>query len=213
MNIAAEGIQKRFGSTVLFDRISFSLTSGDCLAVTGKNGTGKTTLLRCLARNLLLDEGRMLVGNDLYDSKKHLKFFSYLNCEEGSYLPHLSFEENVRFYLALRELSAAEVDAGLGFLERFFPWRQFSKARIDSLSRGGQQLFFLVRCLADLNAEVFLLDEPFTHLDVDRSAGLANCLKELFLTKKSAVLTLQEGQTGLLHSLPHRLLQLTHSPP
>ncbi len=208
MDVTVRDLQKKFGRRLIFDQICLSLVPGECLVVTGKNGVGKTTLLRCMAQILAWDRGQLLVNGEAYSSGEHLKLFSYLNCEEGSFLPHLEFENNLRFHLALRGLDSRQINTGLKFVERFLPLKGFFGSKLESLSRGGQQLFFLARCLADMAAQTYILDEPFTHLDSGRAEALSNCLKDLMSNGKSVVMTCQENQSHAVAELRHKIFRL-----
>src|SRR5256885_3232939 len=57
--LEASGLGKRYGSRWIFRGISFQLKKGDRLAILGSNGTGKSTLLRCLAGLLMPNEGKV----------------------------------------------------------------------------------------------------------------------------------------------------------
>ena len=70
MTFAAENLQKAFGSQTVLHQISFQVEGGEILAVVGRSGCGKTTLLRLLAGHLKPDggaiclDGRVLHGPD-----------------------------------------------------------------------------------------------------------------------------------------------------
>src|SRR5208337_1866141 len=59
--INAQGISKSFGSTVLFQDVSFTVSEGDRIGLIGPNGSGKSTLLRILAGDEDLDSGEIAV--------------------------------------------------------------------------------------------------------------------------------------------------------
>ena len=57
--ISAEGLTKSYGVTPLFQNITFNINEGDKIALIARNGVGKSTLLRILAGNETVDEGKL----------------------------------------------------------------------------------------------------------------------------------------------------------
>ncbi|HHU32133.1 MAG: ABC-F family ATP-binding cassette domain-containing protein [Zhaonellaceae bacterium] len=63
--LAVQGLTKYFGEKVIFTNVQFQLEAGEKVALVGANGTGKTTLLRCLAGWEEFDEGQIFLAKDV----------------------------------------------------------------------------------------------------------------------------------------------------
>lgn len=152
-----ENIHCERNDRVLFTGLSLSIGSGDLIRIGGKNGTGKTTLLRILSGL-----------NDVYDGRLVLK--SHRIQAECLFLGHqpgiklsLTPMENLRWWQALygqsnqRHLMESLNQVGIAH-EAYTPCSQ--------LSAGQCQRVALARLWLS-RSELWLLDEPFTALDSD----------------------------------------------
>jgi len=136
----------------LFHDLNLSLRAGECLALTGPNGSGKSTLLRCITGLFPDYEGAI----DAADS-------SYLGHRPGV-SPGLSVLENLRWYAALAGATPDEADL-IVRLETV-GLTGFEDVLCGRLSAGQQRRVALARLGLD-SAALWLLDEPFTALDIE----------------------------------------------
>ena len=154
--VSVEGIAKELGSRKLFRDLSFTLTPGTRLGLLGLNGTGKTTLLRILAGELLPDEGRVEFAQALrtvyFDqAREHLDLSQTLREGLGAHGDYVTFRD--------RPIHVA------GWAKRFL----FDSGQLDrpllSLS-GGEQARVLIARLMLQPADLLLMDEPTNDLDI-----------------------------------------------
>ncbi len=147
-----EGIRKAFGDKVLFSDYSGKLKNGARIVLTGANGTGKTTLLRCLAGLLPIDEGQVRWSQGVK--------IAYLD-QEVELLPMdqtpLEYFEN-RFNLNEEKLRRALHMAALSGAELIH--RPFATLSV------GQRKRLMLLALTLEKPNVLLLDEPTNHLDL-----------------------------------------------
>lgn len=159
--ITIDALQKSFDRPVLVD-VNLSVEAGEVTAILGASGTGKSTLLRCVAGLLAPDAGQIRLGDVVVDGPKvhvpaHRRQVGLVP-QEGALFPHLSVAENVGFGLPrgsterIEELLALVGLPGTGAL------------RPHELSGGMQQRVAVARALAPRPA-VMVLDEPFSALD------------------------------------------------
>jgi heme exporter protein A len=153
---------------VLFEQLSLQVHAGELLQVAGKNGAGKSSLLRLLAGLAAPDEGQLLycqqpVADVASDYAANL---CYIGHQSGIH-EQLTAVENLAFWRAAAELAPADDFAllatlGLAGLEDI-PCRM--------LSAGQQRRVSLAR-LWFSHSQLWILDEPFTALDQSAIAML-----------------------------------------
>jgi heme exporter protein A len=144
--------------------VHFALRAGQCLEVTGANGSGKTSLLRTLCGLMYPEEGRVLWGGR--DVRGDLRAFhaalAYLG-HEPPLKADLSARENLHFWIGVRRrLSDAELDEALARVGA----RTWCERLVRTLSAGQKRRVALAG-LALLAVPLWLLDEPTTNLDAD----------------------------------------------
>ena len=156
--------------------VSLRVARGECLALAGPSGAGKTSILRVVAGLLRPERGVVRCGDVTWldtaggrNLAPDLRRCGYL-FQEHALFPHLSAWRNVAY--PLRELSRAERRArALDLLGRF-GIEQLADARPGTLSGGERQRVALARALAR-RPDVLLLDEPLSALDPRTRASAA----------------------------------------
>jgi heme exporter protein A len=156
------------GERVVFAGLSFALAAGEALLLVGRNGAGKSSLLRLLAGLLPPAEGAVLwQGEDaLADRPAHARRLRYLSHQEAL-KPALTVRENLAFYA---RLWGGDVPAALEAVA-LTPLADLP-ARV--LSAGQKRRLALARLLLG-QAPLWLLDEPSVGLDsasVERLGGI-----------------------------------------
>jgi branched-chain amino acid transport system ATP-binding protein len=190
-----------YGSGLALDGVSFTVQTGEVVAVLGTNGAGKTTLMRCLSGLLPVRGGSMTWnGHDLVAAKPWARASLGLgHVPEGRQVfPDMTVEEHL--VMAGQHARDAESPFDLGFVYELFPRL---KERIHqaggTLSGGEQQMLALGRALM-LRPDLLLLDEP--------SHGLAPVVVEQIsdmITRIAAHVTVLLVEQNLL--LPRRIAE------
>lgn len=185
--IRAEGIEKRFGGRAVLRGLSFTVSKGEVMVVTGANGSGKTTLLRLLAGLAAPTRGALAVDVD----RSRL---GYLGHEPLLYR-ELTALENLELFGRLYRVPERRERIGM-LLERFGIWEARSE-RVSSFSRGMVQRLALCRALLH-EPELLVLDEPFTALDEGGAELLDAELRSLARTATLVLSTHDPGRVAPL---------------
>jgi heme exporter protein A len=155
-SLEARGLACSRGPVTLFRDVSFRIESGEWLAVRGANGTGKTTLLRCVAGFTRIDAGQVARDADMIYAG-HL----------AGIKDDLSTEENLRGALQLRGVAADSAAIAKGLERTGLDKRRHLPAR--RLSAGQRRRIGLARLMLD-PAPIWIVDEPLTALDAEGEA-------------------------------------------
>lgn len=161
---------EQHGTVIALKDVSFSVDRAETFVVMGLSGSGKSTLVRCLIRLIEPTAGKILIENDdilQYEDPQLVQFRRRkvaMVFQHFGLLPHRRVMENAGWGLEIQGLSKEErlertqtaLDlVGLKGWEQAFP---------RELSGGMQQRVGLARALAQ-DAEIMLMDEPFSGLD------------------------------------------------
>ena len=166
---------------VLFDRLSLRVDAGECVAIVGESGVGKSTLLNCIAGLEPVDSGEIQVGPSRIDqldddamARLRRSHFGFV-FQAFHILPHLTLLQNVALPLwLLREPEAVAAERARAMLERVG-----LGARVDDppqqLSGGELQRVAIARALVH-RPHLVLADEPTGNLDPGRATDVLDLL-------------------------------------
>ncbi|GLZ40370.1 ATP-binding cassette domain-containing protein [Actinokineospora sp. NBRC 105648] len=163
--IEAEGLVKRFGSTLALDGVDLAVPTGKILGVLGPNGAGKTTAVRVLATLLRADEGWARVGGyDVVKDATAVRGVIGLTGQYASIDEDLSGTENLVLIGKLLGLSKAAAKARAAELLAKFELSDAASRSIKTYSGGMRRRADLAASLVG-RPDVLYLDEPTTGLD------------------------------------------------
>ena len=185
-----EGIDKRYGSRVIYDGLNLNVRRGERWAVMGRNGAGKTTLLRLIAGALEPDAGSVRIGASVkmgYFAQQALQILD----------PKLTVEEQM-----IKDFPQESIGVLRTLLGAFqFPGDETDKP-IRALSGGERTRLVLARML--LHPPNFLvLDEPTNHLDLATKEMLIDALGDF-----EGTMIFVSHDRSFLRGLGSRVLEL-----
>ena len=156
----------------IFSDLGFSIGLNSALIIKGRNGCGKSSLLKIIAGIAKPSSGKILWGgedveNFRADFNGDSQFIGHKNFLEQE----LTVLENLAFYAKLSDTEIA-LQSGLSF----FGLMNFSDQKVKKLSAGWQKKVMLARLLC-CPAAVWFLDEPSNNLDKDSSRKLLGLLE------------------------------------
>jgi urea transport system ATP-binding protein len=159
--LQVDHLNQYYGSSHTLRGVSLTVRKGECLALLGRNGVGKTTLLKCLMGVLPVTRGKVTWnGRDITRLKPHQRAkagIAYVP-QGREIFPRLTVEENLRMGMAtLSGRQAARVSAEV--LELFPVLKEMLGRRGGDLSGGQQQQLAIARALL-AKPRLIILDEP-----------------------------------------------------
>ena len=156
--LQVEGLTSGYGTSEVISDVNFTLAKSEVLALIGKNGMGKTSLMKAVLGFLPAWRGRVTFeGSDVTRMPPHLKRrlgLVYVPQEQALF-QDLTIRDNLRLGL----LSDRELEAGLEQVGEWFPvLTRRLRQRAGTLSGGEQKMLIVARALM-ARPEVLLLDE------------------------------------------------------
>ena len=188
--LSVHGLDQYYGGSHTLRGIDLEVPAGSCTALLGRNGVGKTTLLRCLIGELPVRSGSVQLGGE-----DVTRLPSYQRARRGmGYVPQgrdifsrLTVSEN----LSVGESAARGDTVPRSELEELFPiLRTMRNRRGGDLSGGQQQQLAIARALVS-RPRLLLLDEPTEGIQPSTIKEIARVLRTLLERKITIVLVEQ----------------------
>lgn len=173
MKVKVDNLSYSFSGKLVLNNVSFNLENGDFLTIVGKNGTGKSTLIKCILKLLKIPNNTVFLEGVDINSLKRL--------EKIGYVPQKSYF-NFEFPISVGEvLSCSYLKKKDSFFNETLNYLDLNKLyfeNINSLSGGQIQRIFIARALL-AKPSLLILDEPTVGVDNDNIRALHNILKSL----------------------------------
>lgn len=158
--IEVNNISKRFGKLQVLDNIDLNFKKGECIALIGPNGCGKTTLIKSILGMVIPNKGEII-----FQGKNIKSDFEYRR--NLGYMPQLGrYPENMtigQLITMIKNIRQSETDLDEELLQQFELTTQLEK-RMSTLSGGTTQKFSATVAFL-FNPAVLILDEPTAGLD------------------------------------------------
>ncbi len=189
MRLSAVDLACHRGGREVFAGVSFAAGAGEALAITGRNGAGKSSLLRTIAGLVRLADGRLVLeGGDA----------ELTIAEQAHYVGHqdalklaLSVRENLRFWTGFFGAKSAEIDAPLAAVGL----DALADLPAAYLSAGQRRRLSIARLLA-VKRPLWLLDEPMSTLDASAQQRLTGFM-QVHLAGGGIILAATHGPLGI----------------
>jgi ABC-2 type transport system ATP-binding protein len=171
-----ESLNRRFGEHEVVRSLDLAVAPGERVAMGGPNGSGKTTVLRCIAGTLTPTSGRIEVGGYTAGAIEARRLVGASLSQERSFYLRMSGYANLIFFARLRFDSEREAAKRVGELVEELQIGDIASERADRCSSGMIQQLALARALLG-GPLLLLLDEPTRSLDVDARARFWGALE------------------------------------
>ncbi|HSN34533.1 MAG TPA: ABC transporter ATP-binding protein [Ideonella sp.] len=192
--LEVDGLWAGYGGATVLEDVSFAMDEGASLALLGRNGMGKTTLLATLMGATRQSRGSIrFEGQDIVGVPSHRRAHAGLGWvpQERDIFASLSVEENLT-------VGARPGPWGLKKVYEMFPRLQERAANMgNQLSGGEQQMLAIGRALM-LNPKILLLDEPLEGLAPLIAKGLLAVIAGLVAEGRTAVILVEQHAHQIL---------------
>lgn len=195
------------GETQALSNISFTVDTGEFIAIVGPSGCGKSTLLSIFSGLLKPDEGEILIdGIPLPDSKVNIGYM----LQKDHLFEWRSILSNAALGLEIQHKMDERHKNDLRELMNSYGLGNFENSRPSELSGGMRQRAALIRTLA-LEPDVLLLDEPFSALDYQTRLSVCDDISTIIRGRhKTAILITHDLSEAV--SVADRIIILSKRP-
>ena len=185
---------------VLFEHLNLSLAAGQMLLVEGRNGSGKTSLLRILTGLKMADEGEILwMGKSIERmAAEYYEQVGYVGHHDGV-KRELTCLENLRLVQAMGKPTEIDLDDALEQVNLY----RYGDTLMGSLSAGQKRRLALARLIVN-ESVLWILDEPFTSLDKSSMAKF-QAMFEKHLSEQGVIVMTSHHDIEMLNADVQRL--------
>jgi len=163
--ILVKNLEKRFGSFVAVDRISFSVRRGEIFGFLGPNGSGKSTTIRMLCGILTPTSGEgQVAGYDMVNQSEAVKQSIGYMSQRFSLYEDLTPYENIRFYLGIYNVPTEKWRDRVTWVLKLTRLQEVRNTLTRTLPPGWRQRLAL-GCALLHSPEILFLDEPTSGVD------------------------------------------------
>ena len=162
--VQADSLGKAFGEKRVFKNATFTIERGEKVAFVGRNGEGKSTMVKCIMQELE-HEGTLTLGHNVQ--------IGYFAQNQASLL-----DENLTVFQTIDDIAKGDVRLKIrDLLEAFMFGGEESTKKVKVLSGGERSRLAMIRLLLE-PCNLLILDEPTNHLDMQSKDVLKAALKE-----------------------------------
>ena len=162
--VIMEDVQKKYGDHLVFGDVTFTLERGEKIAFVGKNGEGKSTLVKCIMQEID-HEGKLTLGHNVK--------IGYFAQNQAQLL-----DENLSVFETIDEVAVGDIRTKIrDILGAFMFGGEASEKKVKVLSGGERSRLAMIRLLLE-PVNLLILDEPTNHLDLASKDVLKKAIRE-----------------------------------
>lgn len=213
MEIRMRDVSKSYPPDIVaLEKINFTIPEGDFVYLVGETGSGKTTLMRMLSREVFPTTGIVEVGGmDLKSIRKgdvpYYRRDVGVVFQDFKLLPHLTAWENVAFVLEVCGLKTRDVrDRVDEIIDRVGLWDR-QDLLPDQLSGGERQRVAIARAIVN-GPTLFLADEPTGNLDPHTAEYVIKLLLSVHAAGTTVIVATHDHD--MVDTYRHRVIELHH---
>ena len=162
--VICNDVKKSFGAHTVFDGVNFTINRGEKVAFVGRNGEGKTTMVRCIL-NELAHDGEIVIGHNVQTA--------YFAQHEAQLL-----DENLTVFQTIDNVATGDIRLRIrDILGAFMFGGEASDKPVKVLSGGERSRLAMIRLLLR-QMNLLILDEPTNHLDMQSKDVLKEAIRD-----------------------------------
>ncbi|MEI8399019.1 MAG: ABC transporter ATP-binding protein [Actinomycetes bacterium] len=182
-----------FNNRVIVDNLSFTVPTGETLAITGPSGIGKTTLLHAICGIIRTTHGTIHIDNvDISALPTHKRGIGLVS-QTGDLFPTMTVSQNIEFGLRIAKISKTDRTSRVSELLEMVNLAHLAHRNVAELSGGEARRIALARALAP-RPQVLLLDEPLSGLDQETHKSLMSDLARVLKQTTTTALLVTHDQ-------------------
>ena len=163
--VIMENVAKRYGEYTVFEHVDMTINRGEKVAFVGKNGEGKSTLVKCIMGDITDFEGKLQLGHNVK--------IGYFAQNQASLL-----DESLTVFQTIDYVAVGDIRTKIrDILGAFMFGGEASDKKVKVLSGGERSRLAMIRLLLE-PVNLLILDEPTNHLDMRSKDVLKQAIKE-----------------------------------
>ncbi|MBC7189910.1 ATP-binding cassette domain-containing protein, partial [Candidatus Aerophobetes bacterium] len=176
--VILKGVYKRYGRVEAVKNLNLHIKDKEFFCLLGPSGCGKSSTLRMIAGLEEISEGIIKIGNRIINNLEPKDRDVAMVFENYALYPHMTVYENLSYPLKGRGMTSSEIDKRVRYIAGLLQIAELLDRKPRQLSGGQKQRVALGRAIVR-NPQVFLMDEPISHLDAKLRTLMRAELKRL----------------------------------
>ncbi len=211
--IQLQGVSKVYSNgAVGLNNVSLTIEKGEFVFITGNSGSGKSTFLKLLFKEIDPDHGKIIINNkDI--SKLKRRQIPYLRRDLGMVfqdfrlLPNKTVYENVAFAMQIVGATSREIRKNVPLVLGLVGLARKARCYPNELSGGEQQRTALARAIVN-NNPILIADEPTGNLDPATSWEIMNCLQDI--NRRGVTIIMATHEREIVNALKKRVIEISN---
>jgi len=186
--ISIKEISKQYGKNLVFSNLSFEIQEGNFYTLLGKNGIGKSTIMKIVSGFLKPTKGEIVIDDEKTYNNKAFLYKKKIGCllEDPIYIEKFTINEYLELICKLNDMDSAKYHEKIEYYLDYFECAEHKHIYIENCSKGIKQKTSIISILLH-HPKYLILDEPFNGLD-DKSKEKLLALLKNFCANGSTVL-------------------------
>jgi len=211
--IQLQGVTKVYSNGAMgLKNVSLTIEKGEFVFITGNSGSGKSTFLKLLYKEIDPDHGKIVINNrDVTKMKR--RQIPYLRRDLGMVfqdfrlLPNKTVYENVAFAMEIVGARAREIRKNVPIVLGLVGLARKARCYPHELSGGEQQRTALARAIVN-NNPILIADEPTGNLDPATSWEIMTCLQDI--NKRGVTIIMATHEREIVNTLKKRVIEISN---